>query len=57
MLTVVAAWAPWMTPAGSVPMVRLTDSPSSLSVSWVAVNVISLAVSPLSNVTLVVAMS
>ena len=50
--TVVSAGLPALTPAGSVPKPSFTLSPSSSTVSSVAVNVMLCSLSPLSNVTL-----
>ena len=52
METVVWSVTPSLTPAGSVPNSSSTLSPSSLSVSWVALNLIVCDVSPASKVTL-----
>ena len=52
MLTVDVLVVPAVTRAGSVPNARSTLSPSSSTVSWTAVNVNDLDVSPLSKVTL-----
>ena len=53
MLTVVSEVVPAVTRSGRVPKPSLTDSPSSLSVSWIAENVTVFSVSPLAKVTLV----
>ena len=52
MVTALVAGVPALTPSGSVaPKLSLTLSPSSSSVSWAAVNVKDLEVSPASKVT------
>ena len=51
MVTVAAGMAPLDTPSGKVLKANATLSPSSSSVSWVAVKVNDFSVSPLSNVT------
>ena len=52
MFTVVVAGEPALTPVGSVPKLSFTLSPSSSTVSSVAVNVNVFDVSPLANDTL-----
>ena len=52
MVTALVAVVPALTPSGSVaPKLSLTLSPSSSTVSWAAVKVKDLEVSPLSKVT------
>ena len=52
METVVSLVEPAVTPSGSMPKESFTFSPSSSTVSWVAVKVMVFSVSPLSKVTL-----
>ena len=52
MLTVASVVIPAVTPGGRLRNPSFTDSPSSSSVSWVAVNVNDFEISPLLKVTL-----